>query len=52
MQLPSLHEKNGALAIVEPSLMASQLVGKMLGRWKYCKVKNFKFCIFDFYIAY
>ena len=36
--------KTGALAIVEPGLTA----GRPLGRRKCCKVRKFKFCIFDF----
>ena len=39
-----LCEKTGALAIVEPGLTA----GRPLGRRKCCKVRKFKFCIFDF----
>ena len=37
MRLPLLHEKTGALAIVEPGLMA----GRPLGRQKCCKARNF-----------
>ena len=44
MRLPLLCEKTGALAIVEPGLTA----GRPLGRRKCCKVRKFKFCIFDF----
>ena len=43
-RLPLLCEKTGALAIVEPGLTA----GRPLGRRKCCKVRKFKFCIFDF----
>ena len=42
-RLPLLCEKTGALAIVESGLTA----GRPLGRQK-CKVRKFKFCIFDF----
>ena len=45
MQLPLLCEKTGALAIVEPGLTAA---GRPLGRGMCCKVRKFKFCIFDF----
>ena len=44
MRLPLLCEKTGALAIVEPGLMA----GRLLGRRICCKVRKYKFCIFDF----
>ena len=44
MRLPLLCEKSGALAIVELGLTA----GRPLGRRKCCKVRKFKFCIFDF----
>ena len=44
MPLPLLCEKTGALAIVEPGLTA----GRPLGRRIWCKVRKFKFCIFDF----
>ena len=43
-RLPLLCEKTGALAIVEPGLAA----GRPLGRRNCCKVRKFKFCIFDF----
>ena len=43
-RLQLLCEKTGALAIVEPGLTA----GRPLGRRKCCKVRKFKFCIFDF----
>ena len=43
-RLPLLCEKTGALAIVEPGLTAR----RPLGRRKCCKVRKFKFCIFDF----
>ena len=45
MRLPLLCEKTGALAIVEPGLMAGC---SPLGRRIWCKVRKFKFCIFDF----
>ena len=48
MQLPLLCEKTGALAIVEPGLMAGRQSGRLLGRQICCKVRKFKFCIFDF----
>ena len=52
MRLPLLYEKTGALAIVEPGLMAGSLAGRQfgrpLGRRICCKVRKFKFCIFDF----
>ena len=44
MRLPLLCKKTGVLAIVEPGLMA----GRSLGRLICCKVRKFKFCIFDF----
>ena len=51
-QLPLLCEKTGALAIVEPGLMAGRQAGwqfgRPLGRRIWCKVRKFKFCIFDF----
>ena len=47
-----LCEKTGALAIVEPGLMAGRpavwQAGRLLGRRIWCKVRKFKFCIFDF----
>ena len=48
MRLPFLWEKTGALAIVEPVLTADWQVGRLLGRRNCCKVRKFKFCIFDF----
>ena len=42
--VPLLYEKSGALAIVEMGLTAGQL----LVRRNFCKVRKFKFCIFDF----
>ena len=48
MRLPLLFEKTGALAIVELGLMAGQQSGRLLGRRICCKVRKFKFCIFDF----
>ena len=47
-RLPLLCEKTGALAIVEPGLMAGRQFGRPLGRRICCKVRKFKFCIFDF----
>ena len=51
-QLPLLCENTGALAIVEPGLMAGgptvQNTSRPLGRQNCCKVRNFKLCIFDF----
>ena len=44
MLLPLLCAKTRALAIVEPGLTA----GLPLGRRICCKVRKFKFCIFDF----
>ena len=41
-------EKTGALAIVEPGLMAGKPAGQQFGRQICCKVRKFKFCIFDF----
>ena len=47
-----LCEKTGALAIVEPGLTADRQAGRQfgrpLGRRIWCKVRKFKFCIFDF----
>ena len=48
MRLPLLCEKTGALAIVEPGLTAGRQSGRPLGRRICCKVRKFKFCIFDF----
>ena len=48
MRLPLLCENTRALAIVEPGLMAGRQAGRSLGRRKCCKVRKFKFCIFDF----
>ena len=42
-----LFEKTGAPAVVEPGLTAGRLV-RPLGRRNCCKVRKFKFCIFDF----
>ena len=47
-RLPLLCEKTGALAIVEPGLTGGRQAGRLLGRRKCCKVRKFKFCIFDF----
>ena len=47
-RLPLLCEKTGALAIVEPGLTAGRQAGRPLGRRIWCKVRKFKFCIFDF----
>ena len=59
-RLPLLCEKTGALAIVEPGLTAGRQAGSLAGRqfgrpavWQagrriWCKVRKFKFCIFDF----
>ena len=51
-RLPLLCEKTGTLAIVEPGLMAGRLAvwqaGRPLGRRIWCKVRKFKFSIFDF----
>ena len=51
MRLPLLCEKTGALAIVEPGLTAGRQAGlqfgRPLGRQICCKVRKFKFCIFD-----
>ena len=47
-QLPLLCEKTGALALVEPSLTVVQQASRPLGRRTCCKVRKFKFCIFDF----
>ena len=44
---PLMCEKTEALAIVELGLTAVRLLGRLLGRQKCCKVRNFKF-IFDF----
>ena len=44
MRLPLLCENTEALVIVKLGLTA----GKLLGRQKCCKVRNFEFCIFDF----
>ena len=56
MRLPLLCEETEALAIVELGLMAGrqagQQVSRLLGSGKCCKVRNFKFYIFDFYNAY
>ena len=48
MKLPLLCEKTGALAIVKMGFMAGWQAGKPLGRQKCYKVRNLKFCIFDF----
>ena len=53
---PLLYEQTGTLAIVEPGLtagrpagrLAGRLAGRPLGRRNCCKVRKFKFCIFDF----
>ena len=51
-RLPLLCENTGALAIVEPGLTAGRLAGWQsgwpLGRRICCKVRKFKFCLFDF----
>ena len=47
-RLPLLCEKTGALAIVESGLTTGRQAGRPLGRRKCCKVRKFKFCIFDF----
>ena len=51
-QLLLLCEKTGALAIVELGPMAGRpagwQAGRPLGRRNCCKVRKFKFCIFDF----
>ena len=47
-RLPLLYEKTGALAVVEPGLTVGQEAGRPLGRQICCKVREFKFCIFDF----
>ena len=44
-RLPLLFEKTGALAIVELGLTAGR---RPLGSRICCKVRKFKFCIFDF----
>ena len=48
-----LCEKIEALAIVELGLMAGwqsgKPAGRLLGRRICCKVRKFKFCIFDFF---
>ena len=44
----SMCEKTGALAIVEPGLTAGREAGRPLGRQICCKVRKFKFCIYDF----
>ena len=51
-QLPLLCEKTGALAIVEPGLTSGWQSGRLLGRRICCKVRKFKFCVFDFQNAY
>ena len=38
----------GPLVIVEPALTAGQQSGRPIGRRMCCKVRKFKFCIFDF----
>ena len=48
MRLTLLCENTGTLAIVEPGLMAGRPTSRPLGRQKCCKVRNFKFYIFDF----
>ena len=49
LQLLLLCEKTGALAIVEPGLMAGRPAGhRLLGRQICCKQRKYKFCIFDF----
>ena len=48
MRLHFLCEKTGALAIVELGLTADRQVGRLFGRQNCCKVRKFKFCIFDF----
>ena len=48
MRLPLLCEKTGALAIVEPGLMAGRQSGRPLGTQICGKVRKFKYCIFDF----
>ena len=47
-QLPLLCEKTGTPAIVEPGLMTGRQAGRLLGRQMCCKVRKFKFYIFDF----
>ena len=47
-RLPLLCEKTGVLAIVELGLTT----GRPLGRQNCCKVRKFKFYIFEFYNAY
>ena len=46
-QLPLLCEKTGTLAIMEPGLMAGRQAGRPLGSRNCCKVRKFKFCVFD-----
>ena len=48
MRLPLLCEKAGPLAIVEPGLTTGHQSSRPLGRQICCKVRKFKFCIFDF----
>ena len=48
MRLPLLCENTGALAIVELGLTAGRQFGRLLSRRICCKVRKFKFCIFDF----
>ena len=43
-----LCEKTGVLAIVESGLTAERQAGSPLGKRICCKVRKFKFCIFDF----
>ena len=47
-RLPLLCEKTGALAIVELGLTAGRPAVWQAGRRIWCKVRKFKFCIFDF----
>ena len=47
-RLPLLCEKTGVLDIVEPGLTAGRQSSRPLGRRICCKVRKFKFCIFDF----
>ena len=48
MRLPLLREKTGSVAIVELGHMAGGPLGMPSDRRNCCKVKKFKFCIFDF----
>ena len=48
MRLPLLYKKTGSVAIVELGRMAGRLLGMLSDRRNCCKVRKFKFCIFDF----